>query len=351
MSISAAPAPTASPDRRGVDGSAAPLLSIRNLQVDFATEHGWVTVVDDVSIDVRPNEALGIVGESGSGKSVTMMSALRLVPMPPARIPKGSILFEGRNLLEISEGALNRVRGNDIAMIFQEPLTSLNPAFTIGDQVAEVIRQHRRISRREAWRQAVSMLDRVGIPSAARRASDYPHSFSGGMRQRAMIAAALACDPKVLIADEPTTALDVTVQALVLDLLNELRRERDMALILITHDLGVIADVCDRAIVMYAGQIVEEAPILPLFDQPAHPYTEGLLRSMPAVGAEAGKLWSIEGVVPAPWAMPRGCRFHPRCPYAVEGRCTAEPVPLVGPERRQTRCVRAVELALKGAPP
>jgi len=350
--MSVATPPAAWPSARDFETGArrAPLLSIRNLVVEFVTEHGWVTVVDNVSIDVHGNEALGIVGESGSGKSVTMMSMLRLLPMPPARIPTGSILFEGNDLLRLSERALNRVRGNDIAMIFQEPLTSLNPAFTVGDQVAEVIRQHRRISRREAWQNAVAILDRVGIPSAAKRANDYPHSFSGGMRQRAMIAAALACDPKVLIADEPTTALDVTVQALVLDLLNELRRERHMALILITHDLGVIADVCERAIVMYAGQIVEEAPILPLFDEPAHPYTEGLLRSMPAVGAEAGKLWSIPGVVPAPWAMPRGCRFHPRCPHAEEGRCTSEPIPLADAEGRRTRCVRAGELILEGAP-
>ena len=327
-----------------------PVLSIQNLKVDFVTENGWATVVDDVSLDVMPNEALGIVGESGSGKSVTMMSTLRLLPTPPARIAGGRILFGGEDLLRIPESRLNKIRGNDIAMIFQEPLTSLNPAFTVGDQVAEVVRQHRNVSRSDAWRRAIEMLDKVGIPSAAQRANDYPHSFSGGMRQRAMIAAALACDPKVLIADEPTTALDVTVQALVLDLLSELRQEFGMALILITHDLGVIADVCDRALVMYGGQIVEEAPIVPLFDRPRHPYTEGLLRSMPAVGAEAGNLWSIPGVVPPPWAMPRGCRFHPRCPYAEAGRCTEGAVPLTSDDSRTTRCVRRDELELAGAP-
>jgi peptide/nickel transport system ATP-binding protein len=327
------------------------LLAVEGLSVQFATEHGWTTVVEDVSFEVRRHDALGIVGESGSGKSVTAMSILRLLPTPPARFTSGRILLDGVDLLRASEPALNRIRGNEIAMIFQEPLTSLNPAFTVGEQVAEVVRRHRHVSRREAWARAVEMLDKVGIPSAARRADDYPHSFSGGMRQRAMIAAALACDPKLLIADEPTTALDVTVQALVLDLLSELRAELDMALILITHDLGVIADVCERALVMYAGQIVEESPIVPLFDAPSHPYTEGLLRSIPTIGAEKGALWSIPGVVPPPWAMPGGCRFHPRCDYAAAPGCTTRPIPLAGDGVRRTRCARSGELALQGVEP
>lgn len=335
-------------DGRAPEGHHNPILSVKNLTVEFITEHGWVKVVEDVSFDVFPGDALGIVGESGSGKSVTAMAILGLLPTPPGRIAQGSITFNGKELLGLSPRALNVIRGNDISMVFQEPLTSLNPAYTVGDQIAETVRRHRRVSRKEAWARAVEMLDLVGIPSAKRRAVEYPHSFSGGMRQRVMIAAALACDPKVLIADEPTTALDVTVQALVLDLLNDLRREFDMALMLITHDLGVIAEVCDRTLVMYAGQIVEESPIERLFDRPQHPYTEALLKSIPSVGATDGILWSIPGVVPSPWAMPAGCRFHTRCSYTESPRCTSEPIELDPMGDGRVRCIRSSELDLKG---
>ncbi len=348
MTVQFEPAEGVAIDERAQSGARVPILSVKNLTVEFITEHGWVKVVEDVSFNVFPGDALGIVGESGSGKSVTAMAILGLLPTPPGRIAQGSVTFNGKELLGLSSRALNRIRGNDISMVFQEPLTSLNPAYTVGDQIAETVRRHRKVTRKEAWGRAVEMLDLVGIPSAQRRAVEYPHSFSGGMRQRVMIAAALACDPHVLIADEPTTALDVTVQALVLDLLNDLRREFNMALMLITHDLGVIAEVCDRTLVMYSGQVVEESSISRLFDRPQHPYTEALLKSIPSVGATDGILWSIPGVVPSPWAMPEGCRFHPRCSYSEPPGCTSGSINLEARSDGRVRCIRSSELDLKG---
>ena len=325
------------------------LLQIEDLSVDFATANGWANVVDGVSFGVGAGEIVGLVGESGSGKTVTGLSVLGLVPSPPGRLSGGAIWFDGRDLTALPERELRDVRGNDIAMIFQEPMTSLNPAFTLGDQIAETVRRHRGGSRRAAWARAVEVLQMVGIPNAARRVGDYPHEFSGGMRQRAMIAMSLACDPKIVIADEPTTALDVTIQAQILDLLIRLRDETGTGVLFITHDLGVVAEVCDRVVVMYAGQVVEQAPVRELFARPRHPYADGLLNAMPQLGARTAKLASIPGRTPEPWAMPQGCRFAPRCPYAKEA-CTQEhPVALrqVAPDRT-SRCVRVDELELRG---
>lgn len=325
------------------------LLDVRDLSVQFAAEEGWLTVVDGVSFEVGVNERIGIVGESGSGKSVTAMSLLGLIPTPPGRIAAGSALFDGQDLLRMRNRELDRIRGNDISIIFQEPSACLNPAFTVGDQIAEVVRRHKRWPRRRAWARAVEMLDRVGIPSAARRANDYPHQFSGGMAQRVLIAMALACEPRLLIADEPTTALDVTVQSRILEVLRELQDESGMSVLLVTHDLGVVADFCERVLVMYAGQLVEEAVAAPLFEMPRHPYTEGLLRSMPQSEEKgSSRLWAIPGTVPAPWAMPTGCRFNPRCPYTDEHRCVAAPIELRQLDDRRSRCVRVDELDLRG---
>ena len=322
------------------------LLEVRHLQTHFSTPRGEVRAVDDVSFVLRQGETLSLVGESGCGKSVTALSVLRLVA-PPGRIAGGEILFEGRNLLALSEREMRAIRGDDIAMIFQDPMTSLNPVFTVGEQIAEAIRLHRGVSKREAWNQAVEGMRDVAIPAPEVRAKNYPHEMSGGMRQRVMIAMALACDPKLLIADEPTTALDVTIQAQILELLNELREKRQLALLLITHDLGVVAETADRVAVMYAGQIVEEAPVRELFAAPRHPYTEGLLRAVPKLGSKAAgqaRLQTIEGVVPNPLALPPGCRFAPRCPHA-QPKCNAGPIPLVSvSETQASRCVRVAEI-------
>ena len=330
-----------------------PLLSIQDLRLQFATERGWVTVVEGVSFAVGRGETVGLVGESGSGKTVTGLSVMRLIPSPPGRVVGGSIHFEGEDLLTVSQSRMRDLRGDDIAMVFQEPMTSLNPAFTVGDQIAETVRRHRGWSRKKCWARAVEVLDLVGIPNAAGQAQSYPHQFSGGMRQRAMIAMAVCCDPKLIIADEPTTALDVTIQAQVLDLLLQMRAELGTAVLLITHDLGVVAEVCDRVVVMYAGQVVETADVDPLYDEPRHPYTEGLLKAMPQLGERTGQLASIPGVTPEPWAMPAGCRFNPRCPYCVEDCTKGEsgqiPLLTVG-ERRASRCIRTDELTLQGAP-
>jgi peptide/nickel transport system ATP-binding protein len=276
-----------------------------------------------VSFDIAPGETLALVGESGCGKSVTAFSILRLIADPPGRIVGGRILFEGRDLLELSDKQMRAVRGDRVSMIFQEPMTALNPVFTIGDQIVEAVRQHRQVDRADAWRRTVELLERVRIPDAARRAHDYPHRLSGGMRQRAMIAMALACEPKLLIADEPTTALDVTIQAQILDLIDELKRDLGMGVLLITHDLGVVAQHAQRVAVMYAGRVVEQAPIAELFARPLHPYTQGLLASIPKGGKEPGRLVEIEGMVPALTDMPAGCAFQPRCPQAI-ARCTHE---------------------------
>ena len=305
------------------------LLEVRNLRAHFATEGREFAAVDDVSFDVAPGRTLGIVGESGCGKSVTSLSIMGLVPQPPGRIAGGEILFEGTDLLRLPLAAMRELRGNRISMIFQEPMTSLNPAFTIGDQIVEGIVRHRRGTRGEAKARAIEMLRKVRIPSPEHRFDEYPHRLSGGMRQRVMIAMALSCEPKLLIADEPTTALDVTIQAQILDLMRALREETGTAIVLITHDLGVIAEVADDVVVMYAGRIVERAPVAALFDSPQHPYTIGLLGSIPRLHIEQERLAAIEGQVPNPETPVQGCRFHPRCPFAVE-RCAREAPPPVG---------------------
>lgn len=328
---------------------AEPLLDIDGLTVDFLTDQGWATVVRDVSLSVAPGETVGLVGESGSGKTITSLSVMRLVPDPPGRITGGSIRFDGRDLLTLPERTLRQVRGNDIAMVFQESMTSLNPAFTIGDQIAEAVRRHLGLGRRAALDRAVEVLDLVGIPAPRDRVDHYPHEFSGGMRQRAAIAMALACEPRLLIADEPTTALDVTVQAQVLELLRSLQQRLGMAMLFITHNLGVVADVCDRVSVMYAGQVVEVADVVDLFEAPAHPYTEGLLRSMPQLGVRGEPLATIPGNPPLPWAMPEGCRFHPRCPYATDACRSGAPALTERGGGHFSRCLRLAEIELTGA--
>jgi oligopeptide/dipeptide ABC transporter ATP-binding protein len=325
------------------------LLDVRDLSVEFLTESGPATVVDHVSFSVRAGEMVGIVGESGSGKTVTSLGVMRLVPSPPGRITSGSVTFGGRDLLSSSLPELRAIRGDELAMVFQDPMTSLNPVFTIGTQLVDTLRLHRKMSKRAARARAVELLEMVGIPDPQRRIKDYPHQLSGGMRQRALLALALSCEPRLLIADEPTTALDVTVQAQILDLLRWLQAELGMAVVFVTHDLGVIADLCSRVIVMYAGQVVEEAPVDELFANPRHPYTEGLLAAIPQSGLEDERLASIPGVVPAPTAMPLGCRFHPRCPYAVPA-CASAPVDLrTTGDGHLARCLRVDELDLVGA--
>ena len=303
------------------------LLEVRDLRTHFAMDEGEFAAVDGVSFALEQGRTLGLVGESGCGKSVTSLSIMGLVP-PPGRIAGGEILFEGENLLTMPAPRMRELRGNRVSMIFQEPMTSLNPAFTVGDQVAEVILRHRRTSKAQATEQALAMLRKVRIPSPEQRYHDYPHRLSGGMRQRVMIAIALACGPKLLIADEPTTALDVTIQAQILDLMRLLREETGTAIILITHDLGVIAEVADEVAVMYSGRIVERAPVVALFARPQHPYTIGLLGSIPQLDTEQDRLATIEGQVPSAHAPVAGCRFHPRCPFAIE-RCKSEAPPLV----------------------
>jgi oligopeptide transport system ATP-binding protein len=298
-----------------------PLLSVRGLTTRFRTDRGPLVAVHDVSFDVAPGETLAIVGESGSGKSVTALSILRLIPNPPGEIVAGQIVFEGHDLLKMSDAEMLAIRGNRIAMIFQEPMNSLNPALTVGLQVAEPMRQHRGVSWAAALDGAKALLKKVHIPDAESRLHTYPHQYSGGMRQRAMIAMALACRPRLIIADEPTTALDVTVQAQILDLLKELTRETGAALILITHDLGVVARYADRVVVMYAGRVVEQAPAARLYRHPLHPYTRGLLASVPRLDGAAGeRLVPIDGAPPDLAALPPGCAFAPRCTRALE-RC------------------------------
>ena len=300
---------------------------IQDLQTHFFTGEGVVRAVDGVTLSVRPGETLGLVGESGCGKTVTALSILRLVPDPPGRIVGGTICFDGRDLLRLPEEEMRSIRGCAISMIFQEPMTSLNPVFTVGEQVAEGIRHHQKVSRREAWDRAVEVLRRVKIPDPARRAYEYPHQLSGGLRQRVMIAMALALGPRLLIADEPTTALDVTIQAQIIELLMGLQEEMQMAVILITHDLGVIAETADRVVVMYAGRVVEEASAEQLFETPLHPYTQGLLESLPKL--EAGKrhrrLTAIPGLIPNLLDLPTGCKFAPRCPKVIGDCWPTEP--------------------------
>ena len=307
------------------------VLEVKSLQTLFFTNSGLFKAVDDVSFSVGRGETLAIVGESGCGKSVSALSIMRLVPDPPGRIAGGSVRLEGTDLLALDEAGMREIRGNRISMIFQEPMTSLNPVMRIGDQITEAVRLHRDISRKEAWQQAVEMLRRVRIPEPARRAVEYPHQLSGGMRQRAMIAMALACRPALLIADEPTTALDVTIQAQILALILDLQKELGMGLILITHDLGVVAQTAQRVIVMYAGRKVEEADVKTLFASPRHPYTRGLMASIPAVPTHcapaSARLAEIPGTVPSLSRLPAGCAFAPRCRLAID-RCRSEYPPL-----------------------
>ena len=305
------------------------LLEVKDLRTHFFTREGTVRAVDGVSFAVEKGRTLGIVGESGCGKSVTALSIMGLIPKPPAKIVSGEVLFEGTDLTNLSEQQLEDVRGREIAMIFQDPMTSLNPTLTIGTQITETIRRHYDVSQKQADKKAIELLEEVRIPRAAERLKDYPHRFSGGMRQRVMIAIALSCDPKLLIADEPTTALDVTVQASVLDLLDDLRHEHEMAMIIITHDMGVVAEAADDIVVMYAGQIVEQASTLDLFDRPEHPYTEALLGALPQLegeGIRQGRLTAIPGRPPDLLDPPKACRFAPRCPYAGSDSC-AEQMP------------------------
>jgi oligopeptide transport system ATP-binding protein len=314
------------------------LLEVKDLKTYFYTREGVVQAVDGVSFEVNKGQTLGIVGESGCGKSVTALSIMGLIPKPPAKIAGGQVFFEGKDLIELSEGELQDVRGRQIAMIFQDPMTSLNPTFKIGTQITETLERHFDTSKDDARKRAIELLEEVRIPRAAQRLDDYPHRFSGGMRQRVMIAIALSCNPKLLIADEPTTALDVTIQAQILDLLDELRREHDMAMILITHDMGVVAETADEIAVMYAGQIVEYATSLDLFDNPEHPYTNALLGALPHLEGDEreireGRLTSIPGRPPALIDPPEACRFAARCPYAhYWDSCTQ-----VQPELREIR--------------
>jgi len=318
----------------------APLLEVRNLHTVFDTDDGLVRAVNGVSFPVESGETLGVVGESGCGKSVTAFSIMRLIPSPPGRITEGEIRFRGRDLLSLSGEEMRRLRGNDISMIFQEPMTALNPVYTVGDQIGEAVRVHRRVGTREARLRSLEMLEQVGIPSPRQRLDEYPHQLSGGMRQRVMIAMALACRPALLLADEPTTALDVTIQAQILDLLQRLQEEMGMSIVLITHDLGVVAEVADRVAVMYGGRIVEQAPVRELFASPKHPYTIGLLDSIPRMSQDTERLRVIPGTVPPPVALPPGCTFHPRCPFRYERCVSAEPeLEDVAPSHR-VRCHR-----------
>jgi len=311
------------------------LLEVKDLRINFHTEEGIVPAINGVSMHINKGETLGLVGESGSGKSVTSLSVMRLIPIPPGQIVGGKILFQGENLLERSESEMQKIRGNKISMIFQEPMTSLNPLLTCGEQIAESVQLHQGVRKKEALEKAIELLKLVGVPSPEHRINEYPHQLSGGLRQRVMIAMGLSCNPRLLIADEPTTALDVTIQAQILELLRNLKQELQMSILLITHDLGVVAEMADRVAVMYAGKIVEEGDVVSLFRNPLHPYTEGLLKSVPRLDDHQDILYSIEGTVPNPLDMPKGCSFSPRCTYAKE-ICHQKEAPLVelGPNRR-----------------
>ncbi|MEI3604198.1 ABC transporter ATP-binding protein [Pseudogracilibacillus sp. SE30717A] len=314
------------------------ILEINELRTHFFTDEGEIPAVDGVSFHVNKGEVVGIVGESGCGKSVTSLSIMQLVPDPPGKIVSGEINFKGENLVKASNRRMKKVRGNEIAMIFQEPMTSLNPLFTIGNQLQESIRIHEKVSKKEAHLKSINLLKLVGLPRAEDVINEYPHQLSGGMRQRVMIAMAMACEPDLLIADEPTTALDVTIQAQILDLMRKLNSEKDTAILLITHDLGVVAEMCDRVIVMYAGQVVEEGTVREVLKDPQHPYTQGLIRSLPRLEEKNQKLYSIKGTVPRPKKGRIGCRFAPRCELAFE-RCFDENPDLYTVQNiRKSRC-------------
>ncbi len=301
-----------------------PILQIKNLKTYFHTDNGIAHAVDDVSFNLNSGETLGIVGESGCGKSVTSLSIMKLIDQPPGFYESGEILYKNQNILTMSENELRGIRGNKISMIFQEPMTSLNPVFTIGNQIIEVVQLHQKLNYDSSRKKAIEMLDLVGIPAPDQRIDEYPHQLSGGMRQRVMIAIALSCNPEILIADEPTTALDVTIQAQILDLIQQLQNELDLAVIMITHDLGVIAEVCDRVLVMYAGQIVENGKIREIFKSPKHPYTQGLMKSIPVIGENKNKeLFNIKGLVPNATEFPSGCHFNPRCEIRTD-KCSKD---------------------------
>ena len=317
------------------------LIKVQNLRTYFYVEDGVIPAVDGVSFTVNEGETLGIVGESGCGKTVTALSILRLIPQPPGEIVEGNVFLRDIDLLTLSESEMRRVRGNEISMIFQEPMISLNPVFKVGDQVSEAIRLHQGLGKNAAWQKSIDALASVGIPSPQSRVNDYPHQMSGGMRQRVMIAMAISCNPSLLIADEPSTALDVTIQAQILDLMVQLQNKLGMAILLITHDLGVIAEIAHDVAVMYAGLIVESAELMQIFEHPLHPYTQGLLNSTPKLGGSGERLTVIEGVVPDPMHLPPGCRFEPRCRYAVE-RCKHEiPAPEYLEQEHLVRCFEA----------
>ncbi|MBM3534569.1 MAG: ABC transporter ATP-binding protein [Alphaproteobacteria bacterium] len=318
-----------------------PLLAVGSLSTEFKTDHGRFRAVDEVSFSIEKGKTLGVVGESGCGKSVTALSIMGLVPSPPGNIVGGSIRFEGQELVGLAPERYQGLRGNRMGMIFQEPMTSLNPAFTIGDQISEAILRHEEVGPAEAKARTIELLRRVRIPSPERRFDDYPHKLSGGMRQRAMIAMALSCSPDLLIADEPTTALDVTIQAQILDLLTELRAESGMAIMLITHDLGVIAEMADEVLVMYAGRVIERAPAEALFATPQHPYTIGLMGSIPRLDQEQERLAAIEGQVPNLTQLPQGCRFRARCPFAVAACAEADPPLIEVTPGHLAACIRA----------
>lgn len=322
------------------------ILDVNELQTHFFVEKGVVKAVDGVSFQIKKGETLGIVGESGSGKSVTSTSIMRLIPDPPGKIVGGEMNFKGENLLDKSEAEMRKIRGNEISMIFQEPMTSLNPVYTVGNQIMETIRLHQDVNKEEALKRAVTMLEKVGIPSPEQRVHEYPHQLSGGMRQRVMIAMALACNPELLIADEPTTALDVTIQAQILDLMKELRDEFNTAIMLITHDLGVVAEVADQVAVMYAGRVVEQTDVETLFQSPKHPYTIGLIKSIPKLDGRQERLQPIRGVVPDPFSFPVGCKFSNRCDYATDKCWQEEPKLKEAEEKHTVRCWHHKELEI-----
>ena len=313
------------------------LLDIKDLTIEFVTDDEVVSAVNGLDMELNKGETIGLVGETGAGKTTSALGIMGLVPNPPGKIKRGSIKFEGVDLLSLSEEEMRKIRGSKISMIFQDPMTSLNPVMTVGEQIAEVIEIHEKVNKEEAFEKAKEMLELVGIPGG--RANDFPHQFSGGMKQRVVIAIALACNPELLIADEPTTALDVTIQAQVLDLMNELKEKFKTAMILITHDLGVVAQACDKVAIMYAGEIVEAGTLLDIFENPKHPYTHGLFGSIPSLDEECDRLKPIQGLMPDPTNLPTGCKFHPRCPHATELCSKQDPNVVEVTEGHKVRCL------------
>jgi peptide/nickel transport system ATP-binding protein/oligopeptide transport system ATP-binding protein len=322
------------------------ILEIKNLRLSFGSDEERVEVLSGVSISIPETKIVGVVGESGCGKTVTALSVMRLIPEPPGRIDDGEVVFDGANLLKFSERDIRAIRGNRISMIFQEPLSSLNPVFSVGEQIGEAIRTHLRVSKKEERERVIELLRLVGIPSPESRMKSYPHELSGGMCQRVMIAMALSCNPELLIADEPTTALDVTIQAGILELINELREKIGMSVFLITHDLGIVAEVADEVYVMYAGKIVEHASTENLFESPRHPYTVGLMNSIPSLHKRGEKLRAIPGIIPSPKDFPKGCRFQDRCPLVID-KCRFSEPPLIGVDGHLSACFRADEVTFE----